>query len=589
MNEENKGYVLEKNEKNIESIMDMKPADFNIGFLRKHHIKDSLTFKTNGTDVFVPVVNEAGKVIRLARVDEDGNPVESLDDAEALLVGRKTPSYAVSDLASACIVNKFGKMSAIVYRNADNLSTIAERFPNMRIVGVDSDILEEYEGRAININKFEAKRNLKLHRRDFKTLEEFYHAGGDIYSLLGIMPPKVTIEQVGRSINTWKPRPWIIQNLLPASPSLNMLYGPSGTAKTYFVLDWGLTLASGLGEWNGLKIKPSSFLYMCGEGFDAVAPRVRLWFQERGLLEQMDDVPFYIMNSTIKFNEQQDYNDFQESLNFYFNLLKPEVVVIDTLNLYMSGEENSVQDATSFIRALKTFALNNMCTILLVHHTGVMTQERARGSSAFFGAMDTVSAVSENASGNIVLKQQKNRNKKIASGIVFKLEEHKIDGWIDPDTGEEMTDCILKRIFEKDDGIIESYSMKPEERFLLEVCVDKSGRGEDWKQISRTELIRYAEESDIYKESKTKMTTLMNPKQRNRPLYKLLERGILKEDKKSGPENYIVSNIGFIMAVYALIDKKSGGDEDEEHSVAEDEELSAVEDDESEDGLDETE
>lgn len=562
-----------KNGTNMESLPNMEPADCEVGFLHKHHINDALTFKTDGTDMFVPVINGDGKVLRLARVNEDGNlgEYETLDESEALLVGRKTPSYAVTDLASACIVAKYGKMSAVVYRDAYNLRNIVERFPEMKIVGVDSDFLEEYGGRSININAFEAKHNLKLHKRDFRTLEGFYLAGGDIYSLLGIMPPKIVIDQVGRSINCWKPRKWIIQNLLPASPSINMLYGPSGTAKTYFVLDWGLTLASGLGDWHGLKTKKSSFLYMCGEGFDAVAPRVRLWFQEKRLLDKIDDVPFYIMNSAIKFNEQKDYDAFQESLDFYFNMLKPEVVAIDTLNLFMSGEENSVQDATNFIRALKTFAIDNMCTILLIHHTGVMTQDRARGSSAFFGAMDTVSAVSENASGNIILKQQKNRNKKIMTGIAFELEEHKIADWIDLDTDEEMTDCILKKISGDGDGIVGIYSMKPEEKFLLEVCANKNAKRENWKKISRNELIEYAEKSDIYKDSKTSVKTLMNQKQKGRPLYKLLERGILKNDENSGPENYVVADVGFMIAVNSLIGEESDAeDNDDLDDVVED-------------------
>ena len=542
--------IMREDSVEVVDIGSMKPADFSKGFLRKHHINSSLTFKQGeGTDILVPVLNENNKVVKLARVREDGNFAggEILDAGESLLVGRRTPEFMVQDLASACLINKDVKASAVVYRDEENLSVIAERFPESRIIGADSRVLEKYKGRTININGYEAKDNPRLHRRDFRTLEEFHRAGGDIYSLIGMEAPRFKIEQIGRAVNSFEPRPWIIQNLLPASPSLNMLYAPSGTAKTYFVLDWGATISTGEDNWFGLKVKQSSFLYLCGEGFDSIASRIKVWFQEKDKLDRIDDIPFYVVNSTFKFNDEQDMADFQTALEFYFNEFKPDVIAIDTMNLFMGGDENSTKDATSFIASLKDFALKNQCTILLVHHTGVMTEERARGSSAFFGAMDSVLAIWDNGHGIKVLEQKKSRNKKLQAPMAFELEEHVINGWLDPDTGEEMTDCIIRMVEEAVEVVEKGNSkhadnVKLAKTFLTEALYEKGQRGEDWMRVTRGELVEYAESSQMYKHLKTKSCILMNERQKSRPLGILLEEGILKKDSEEAGTYILIGN-----------------------------------------------
>jgi hypothetical protein len=67
---------------------------------------------------------------------------------------------------------------------------------------------------------------------------------------------------------------------------------------------------------------------------------------------------------------------------------KPSIVCIDTVARSMGGDENSTKDMGEFIKQIDKIKDEHGCTVLLAHHTGVATKDRARGSSALLGALD---------------------------------------------------------------------------------------------------------------------------------------------------------------------------------------------------------
>jgi hypothetical protein len=66
----------------------------------------------------------------------------------------------------------------------------------------------------------------------------------------------------------------------------------------------------------------------------------------------------------------------------------PSIVCIDTVARSMGGDENSTKDMNEFVQQIDKLKDEHGCTVLLAHHTGVATKERARGSSALLGALD---------------------------------------------------------------------------------------------------------------------------------------------------------------------------------------------------------
>jgi hypothetical protein len=85
------------------------------------------------------------------------------------------------------------------------------------------------------------------------------------------------------------------------------------------------------------------------------------------------------------------------------------------------------------------------CTIILVHHTGVSeeTQHRARGSSAWRGALDIeISIVPAKGEAPMEIIQRKSKDAELAATLYATLEKVIIPGWFDED-GEPVTSAVL--------------------------------------------------------------------------------------------------------------------------------------------------
>lgn len=509
----------------------LEKADKASEFFRKNHLHNPLTFfSADGKNVIVPVLSSDGKVLKGVAIDAEGNviPQEYLDGDEALLVGRTKPDFLMHDLVSACIVYKLTNKSVAVYRDIENLKVFSKSFPEANVVaGFCDDEVKALFNDYIDINKYDAKANKRLLRRDYNTVADFYFSGGDIFNLLSVKPPKHKINQLGWALAGWKPRCWIVEEWLPASPSIAMLFGPSGTGKTYIIHSLFFALATGQG-WFALKTKKSTVLYLCGEGQETVMSRMKCLIQQSGYTGREFDIPYFVQGNTFDFNNLEDLAEFENSLEFYFHEYTPNVLAIDTMNLFMSGDENDTESATAYMQALKKFTSKYECSVILVHHTGVANETRARGSSVFKGAIDVEWRLARCGNGLIMLKQTKNRYGAIAEELFFKLKAYALEG-VFYESGEPVYDSIVERVdsnMSADAKVAKTEATDTE--FLINVCLAKKEEGKDWNEVSRRELIDYG--TELLDKAGTPITSQMNPTQ-NKILHRLISRGALIEIK----------------------------------------------------------
>jgi RecA-family ATPase len=67
----------------------------------------------------------------------------------------------------------------------------------------------------------------------------------------------------------------------------------------------------------------------------------------------------------------------------------PAFVLVDTLSQTFSGEENSAQEVSGYLREIGLqFRACWQCAVLVVHHTGHSATERPRGSSTLRANVD---------------------------------------------------------------------------------------------------------------------------------------------------------------------------------------------------------
>lgn len=218
---------------------------------------------------------------------------------------------------------------------------------------------------------------------------------------------------------------WLIQDVLPTDPygQAGMLVGAPGIGKSFIAIDWACCVASGT-YWQGHRVRePKVVVYLYGEGQSGVYARILAWLKHHQLEPEA-------LRNLCLFCETADLDDRDSDLALQGTMQRegvhPDLVIIDTLNRYFAGEENSSRDARSFVNNFVTLMEKKFgATVVTIHHTpkGDGREMEARGSSAFKGAMDFEFAVTKDNRG-IVLSQTKVKDgRPWASPMLFEFSE----------------------------------------------------------------------------------------------------------------------------------------------------------------------
>lgn len=175
--------------------------------------------------------------------------------------------------------------------------------------------------------------------------------------------------------------PWLVKHVLPAD-SIGMLYGGSGTFKSFIAVDAALHVAHGL-PWLGRRTKQGSVIYIAAEGGTGLWGRICAWHKARGL--HYEKAPVHVV--PVALDLTQDAWRIVEAAQSQG--VVPSLVVIDTLSQTYAGEENSANEVAAYFREIgnRIRALWH-CSVMIIHHTGHVATERPRGSSAMRANLD---------------------------------------------------------------------------------------------------------------------------------------------------------------------------------------------------------
>lgn len=174
---------------------------------------------------------------------------------------------------------------------------------------------------------------------------------------------------------------WLVKGVVPAD-SIGMLYGGSGTFKSFIALDLALHITHGL-PWLGRRTKQGAVIYVAAEGGTGLWGRICAWHKARRL--SYENTPLHIV--PVALDLTQDAWKIVEAAQAAG--VTPELVVIDTLSQTYAGEENSAAEVAAYFRELGTRIRQLWhCAVMIIHHTGHVATERPRGSSAMRANLD---------------------------------------------------------------------------------------------------------------------------------------------------------------------------------------------------------
>lgn len=168
----------------------------------------------------------------------------------------------------------------------------------------------------------------------------------------------------------------------------SILFGKSGSTKTFAALDLAVHIAQGL-TWFSRKTQQSLVYYIAGEGQRSITWRKEAIMKH---YNTPDDIPFILVPNIVDLcSPAGDTSPIIEAIKMnetYFGL-PCGLVVIDTVARAMAGgDENSAKDMGSFVVNCDRIREETNAHVLGVHHTGHSNEERERGHSSLRAALD---------------------------------------------------------------------------------------------------------------------------------------------------------------------------------------------------------
>jgi RecA-family ATPase len=226
-----------------------------------------------------------------------------------------------------------------------------------------------------------------------------------------------------------------------------MIFGPSGAGKSFIALDMACSISAGI-PWQGIKTKPGLVVYLAGEGNYGIRKRIASWAIEHQTT-QLDNL--FIRNRPVDLDAP---GAAAHVIKLVRSITQEQIslLIVDTVNNHMSGDENAAKDVRAMVNSCSTAASALGATTVFVHHTGVSetAQGRERGSSAWRGGLDFSIYVSRTTDKAIKIEAKKVKDDKEPEPIYGTLKPVAL-GWHDED-GEEISGAVF--------SVTEDYQVK---------------------------------------------------------------------------------------------------------------------------------
>jgi len=176
---------------------------------------------------------------------------------------------------------------------------------------------------------------------------------------------------------------YVIKGVLPKA-ALAVLFGESGSGKSFVMLDMALAIARGE-AWRGHRTTSGRVVYLVAEGANGFRNRLIAWSIKTGI--DLSTLPLDIIDATPNLLLKDDALDICKSI--LASGPRPSVVIVDTFAQVLAGaNENASEDMGKALSHCKGMHKALGSLILLVHHSGKDSSKGARGWSGLRAAAD---------------------------------------------------------------------------------------------------------------------------------------------------------------------------------------------------------
>lgn len=279
---------------------------------------------------------------------------------------------------------------------------------------------------------------------------------------------KPLFDDVGRILREGVQAPiWLVYLLIERG--LILLFGPSGSGKSFMAMYLAYILATG-GTFFGRKVENGPVIYFNGEGRFGAFRRNAALEAHHGV--NIPENSLFMSRRAVTLCAAA-VPEIKTEIEAVIETAgrPPVLIVVDTLNRHILGDENATKDMGEFVNAVDELAAEYGCSIVVVHHTGhaADAKDRARGSSVLGAAVDTSIRCN-----NGMLSWTKCKDSELPESIPFSLMQIQVG--IDDD-GEPITSAVIVP-GEDNSRPPSGDNLQKGERLALETLIEVSVRGE---------------------------------------------------------------------------------------------------------------
>lgn len=231
---------------------------------------------------------------------------------------------------------------------------------------------------------------------------------------------------------------WFIKGFMPKA-ELGVLFGPSGSGKSFLTFDMCAAIARGLETWNGKRITKGRVAYLVAEGVAGFRHRIKAYRAEHGV--KTSDIDMTIIAGVVpNLLDEASVIRLKNDVKAFGPF---DLIVFDTFARVTSGaNENSGEQMSIAIKNCQEISRASGAMCLLVHHSGKDDSKGSRGWSGIMAAADVELEVKRDKDGDqrsVTSSKMKDGEDRLSQG--FKLRTVVMG---QDEDGDDITSCVVE-------------------------------------------------------------------------------------------------------------------------------------------------
>lgn len=191
---------------------------------------------------------------------------------------------------------------------------------------------------------------------------------------------------------------WLVHNMIP-KVGRTIVYGHGGTFKSTVIFDLCVAVASKGSLLRQFPIDRHGPVLLVSTESSKYTNKKRILSHIRARESQspeltkrkgkapvpsLKEIPLYFCHSAFELEDYQDSSDFYQAVKE----IKPVLIVLDPLDSFISGDENSAKETKPFRRYINKIIEEFETSVIVIHHSTKGENQTIRGSGAWRGWTD---------------------------------------------------------------------------------------------------------------------------------------------------------------------------------------------------------